>query len=105
MLFNLIGGEWLSDVASCPSGKRLDHMAFATLGRDHDNRNPLRILNPGELLDKFQAIHHRHVDIAKNEIHLIVLNGSQRLSSVFLPQAPGPGSGRLDAKSAQRFFA
>src|SRR5208283_3848203 len=58
------------------------HMRLASFGRDHDHGNSLGILHSGELLDEFQTIHHRHVDVTKDQINLACLKNGKRFGSV-----------------------
>ena len=82
MLFHLLRRKRLADIAPRPSGERLHHVSFAALCRDHDNRNALRVFNPGKLFDELKSIHDRHVDVAQNKVDGIGLEHSHRFGSI-----------------------
>ena len=73
-------------------------MSFAAFGRNHDHRYVFRVRHPGKLLDKFQTVHDRHVDVTKDQINSLVLEYTQGV---------GPVSGfeylrQVDARLTQR---
>src|SRR6267154_530459 len=100
MLFYLLRGERLSDIAARSAGERLYHMRLTALCRNHDHGHAFRVLDSWELFDKLQAVHHRHVDIAKDQIDFAVPENSKGLSAI-------PGLeyvAEVNARLAQRAF-
>jgi len=92
--------ERLADIAACSAGERLYHMRLTALCRNHDHWNAFHVLDSRKLFDKLQAVHHRHVDIAKDQIDLAVPEHSKRLSAI-------PGLeyvAEVNARLAQRAF-
>src|ERR1700728_1422523 len=82
VLFYLIGGKWFPDIAARSRRKRLHNVPLTTFRCDHYDRNSLRVVYSRKLLHEFQTVHDRHIDVAKNQIHLIVLDSSESFSSV-----------------------
>ena len=82
MFLHLLGGEGLSDVASCPARYGLYHVGFAAFGGNHDHGHTLCVGYSRELLDELQPIHYRHIDVAEYEIDGTRLKDNKRLGSV-----------------------
>jgi hypothetical protein len=57
-------------------------MRFAAFGCNHDYRHVFRIIDSGKLLDKLQPVHNWHVDIAQDQIDLVLFEDAQRLGTV-----------------------
>jgi len=76
VLFHLIGSEGLADVSASARRKRLHtcdslpSVVIITIGY------PFGALHRGNLPDKFQPVHDRHIDIAQDEINHVLCNAS-----------------------------
>jgi len=57
-------------------------MGLAALGCDHYNRGSLCILDCGQMLYEFQAVHDRHIDVAKDQIHFFASQDTESFLSV-----------------------
>src|SRR6202034_4770440 len=49
VLFHLIGGERLANIAAGATGQSLHHMSFTALGRDPDHGHAFRVIHCGQL--------------------------------------------------------
>ena len=70
--FDLVRRERLTDISLGPSRKSAHHIRRASFRRNHDDRNaqgkPLLL----SFFDKLQPIHHRHIDVAEDQVECVV---------------------------------
>jgi len=82
MFPNLLRREWLPNVATRARGQGLDDVRLTAFGCNHDHWDVFCVRHARKLLDEFQSVHDRHVDIAKDQIDLILLKDNQCLRPV-----------------------
>src|SRR5450631_423597 len=82
MLFDLVRSEWFTDVTLGSKRESLHDVGLASLGRDHDNGNAAKLVNGLNLAYELQAIHDRHIDVAKDEIDLVGVKQSESVRSI-----------------------
>src|SRR5712672_1600903 len=82
MFLDLLRRERFADIPTRAAGECLHHMRFTTLSCNHYSGNVFRVYYSRELLDEFQPVHHRHVDIAKDQINLAFVKHAKCLSTI-----------------------
>src|SRR6185437_4553534 len=82
VLFHLLGRKRLANVSPRTTRKSLDDMGLAAFGGNHHHRDIFSIFYTGKLLDEFDAIHHRHVDITENQIDSAVFEHTKGFGAI-----------------------
>ena len=81
-LFDLLGRERFADIAFGSDGKRFDNASFTALGGDHDDGHALAGVELGEIAEKLETVHHRHIDIAEDDIERTFCDFDESFSAI-----------------------
>ena len=81
-LFDLLGGEGLAEVTSGAGGEGFDYAGFTAFRGDHHDWNTFGALHSGDTLEKLQAVHYGHIDVAQDEVERAFLNFRERFGAV-----------------------
>src|SRR5579863_1230355 len=98
MFLDLLRRERLANIAASPVGQGLHHMRLAAFRCNHHYGHVFGVRYSRKLFDELQPIHHRHLDVAKDQIDRVFLESGDRLSSI--PSLEYLG--QVDACLAQR---
>ncbi len=79
MQFYLVRSKGFTNVPTGPARYGLRNMRLAALRGNHDHRNTFRVLSSGKLLDEFQTIHDRHVDVTQDQIDPVIVEDTDGL--------------------------
>ena len=75
-------GEWLHDVVAHAHFCDLEHILFAGLGGEHDDRDVFQRGSRLEFRKAFDSIHDGHRDIKQDDIGLLALGGLETLGAI-----------------------